>query len=259
MTIDFQNQENRFTYSTREADNTWVNRIKEICDAEGKKVLDIGCGGGIYSKAFVKMGASEVWALDFSEQILSAAKENCNEYENISFHLGNALNTGLADQQFDIVLIRAVVHHINDINTCFKEAHRVLKPGGILLIQDRTPEDCLLEGSATHIRGYFFSKFPNLIDKEISRRYSTEKVFQEMSNVGFSEQNEYKLWEIRKSYTNMDDLEKDLLKRTGRSILHELSDPQLNDLVQYIKEQVGHSALDSIIEKDRWTIWKAVK
>lgn len=44
MKMDFHNPNNRFTYSTREADVTWENKIKDMCNVEGKKVLDIGCG-----------------------------------------------------------------------------------------------------------------------------------------------------------------------------------------------------------------------
>lgn len=259
MTIDFHNQNNRFTYSTRDANITWINKINEICDVKGKKVLDIGCGGGIYSKAFVKMGASEVCGLDFSKELLSAAKENCKEYTNTYFRLGNALDTGLDEEQFDIVLLRAVIHHIEDLNTCLKEIYRVLKPNGILLVQDRTPEDCLLPGSSTHIRGYFFTQFPQLIHKEISRRYASDIVYQVLQDVGFGNTNEYKLWETRKIYKLIDELEVDLLNRTGRSILHELSDEQLVDLVKYIKNELLKSDFESITEKDRWTIWKSVK
>lgn len=89
------------------------------------------------------MGASNVTGLDFSEQILTSAKEKCEEYSNINFKLGNALDTKLEDEQYDIILERAIIHHIQNLNECFKKAYRLLKPGGIFLIQDRNPEDCL--------------------------------------------------------------------------------------------------------------------
>lgn len=163
------------------------------------------------------------------------------------------------DEQYDIVLVRAVIHHINDLNACLKEVFRVLNPQGIVLLQDRTPEDCLIEGNETNIRGYFFTRFPNLINKEISRRYATDKVLQVLQNVGFNGLEVYKLWETRRFYKGIDELESDLLNRTGRSILYELSDKELEELVRYISEKFGRSNNESIIEKDRWTIWKAVK
>ncbi|MGE7625329.1 class I SAM-dependent methyltransferase [Viridibacillus sp. NPDC096237] len=91
MAIDFHSQDNRSTYAKRQADDTWVNMIQSICEVKGKKVLDIGCGGGIYTKAFAEMGSSFVMGLDFSEQILSSAKENCKSYTNVDFHLGKCI------------------------------------------------------------------------------------------------------------------------------------------------------------------------
>ncbi|TCP28836.1 ubiquinone/menaquinone biosynthesis C-methylase UbiE [Scopulibacillus darangshiensis] len=256
--INFHSEDNRSTYSSRDADLTWENKIQDICDVKGKKVLDIGCGGGIYSKALAGMGAAAVTGLDFSEQQLSSARENCKGYSNIDFNLGNALDTKLGTGQYDIVLERAVIHHIKDLDTCFKEISRLLKPAGICLIQDRTPEDCLLEGSSTHIRGFFFSKYPELINKETSRRYTSEKVYKVLGDAGFTDSKEYKLWETRESYNGIDDLVKDIVNRTGRSILYELSDKEIEDLEGYIKGQLDHKDNEPIVEKDRWTIWKAV-
>ncbi|GIN87315.1 methyltransferase [Heyndrickxia sporothermodurans] len=257
--IDFHNQENRSTYSTREADFTWVNRIKDICDIKGKNVLDIGCGGGIYTKALAKMGASAVTGLDFSEQILSSAIENCKDIPNIDFEFGNALDTKLDAGQYDLILERAVIHHIHDLKSCFQEMFRLLKSNGLCIIQDRTPEDCLLKGSNTHIRGYFFEKYPSLMKKETSRRYSSEDVCSTLQDIGFKHIKEYKLWEIRKIYEDVNQLAADLLKRTGRSILHELTDHQLEELVQFIVGEFAYAENERIIEKDRWTIWTAIK
>lgn len=260
MAIDFHSKDNRSSYSSRYADVSWIEKINEICEVKGKSVLDIGCGGGIYTKALADMGALTITALDFSEQMLATAKENCTGYSNIQYHLGNALHTKLEDEQFDIVLERAVIHHITDLDTCFREAYRILKPGGVYLIQDRTPEDCLLKGDIENIRGYFFEKYPNLIEKEVCRRHSGERVLQTLQNIGFLHSNQFQLWETRKIYHSQGELSVDILSRTGRSILHELNDTQLQDLDAYIKIQLKKiNYNEPIVEKDRWTIWKAVK
>lgn len=258
MSINFHHPKDRLTYAKRKADVTWIELIEKIVHAKGKKILDIGCGGGIYTKAFAEMKALQVTGLDFSKKMLQTAQEYCQDYNNIDFITGNALKTGLPSDQYDIVLERAVIHHITDLDTCFKEIFRLLKNGGSCLIQDRTPQDCLLEGSSTHIRGYFFSKYPQLIEKERSRRYSSEFVQLALRKAGFQNITEHTLWETRKTYENKKDLLDDLLNRTGRSILHELDDNQLQDLIDYIKDKLKHHH-HSIIEQDRWTIWKAEK
>lgn len=259
MSINFHNEKNRTSYAQRHVDKTWLTKVGELVNFNNKKVIDVGCGGGIYSKALMKLGASQVTAVDFSQQMVSAAKENCREYRNISFAVGNALDTRLPNEENDTILERALIHHISDLKSCFEEANRLLVKGGTLIIQDRTPEDCLLEGNPNHIRGYFFSKYPELVEKEISRRHTTEKVIKELEEVGFKVQ-EHKLWETRKIYSSLQELTDDLMARTGRSILHELSDSKLTNLVEHIRNELKDSKHErEIIEKDRWTIWVAKK
>ena len=48
MPIDFHDPRNAHTYDTRAADPTWVVAISAIISPKGKRVLDIGCGGGVY-------------------------------------------------------------------------------------------------------------------------------------------------------------------------------------------------------------------
>lgn len=258
MPIDFHDKNNQSTYAMREATLTWNEKIEELVDVKGKRVADIGCGGGIYSKALVDLGATMVTGVDFSEHILSSACTNCSDYPNIKFVCGNANNTNLPDGEYDLILTRALIHHLQDLHPFFLEAHRLLKSNGILLIQDRTPEDCLLEGSQTHIRGYFFEKFPNLVQTETSRRHSNNTVIEILDSSGFSIVESSPFWETRRSYNDIESLAEDLQKRTGRSILHELSDTKLDNLITYIREQLAETK-SPIVEKDRWTIWKAVK
>lgn len=258
MGINFHNNESRKAYTTREADISWRQTISELVQIENiSNALDVGCGGGIYSKALSDMGVASVTGVDFSEVILEGARENCKEYKNIIFKYGNALNTGLDSSSFNLLLERALIHHIEDLHACFKEAYRMLENNGLYIVQDRTPEDCLFEGNNTHIRGYFFELFPKLIEKEINRRHDSSIVIEKLKEVGFKEVEEVKLWETRKVYQNKEQLLKDLSNRTGRSILHELEDKKLKLLIDHIDDSISIDT--DIVEKDRWTIWKAIK
>jgi ubiquinone/menaquinone biosynthesis C-methylase UbiE len=255
MPIDFHSQNNRTSYTKRQADQSWCAAIRDVVDVRGKSVIDIGCGGGIYSKALVELGAAQVTGVDFSEEMLLGAAEHCGEYDQINFVTGNALNTNLPSEKYDVIVERALIHHIKDLSECFAEAFRLLKAGGTLIVQDRTAEDCLLPGSQMHIRGYFFSYFPRLADKEVARRHSSEVVQNSLKQVGFQLIEERKLWETRRTYTNVDDLKEDLLARTGRSILHDLTDSELLNLANYIQKQWQGATDKQIIEQDRWSIW----
>lgn len=256
--MNFHDEQNRQSYATRNSDQSWISLIRDTVDISNKVIADIGCGGGIYTKSLINMGASQITGVDFSEEMLIAARSNCNDIQNVTFIKGNAYETNLPVKTFDIVLERALIHHLNDLDACFKEAHRIIKDDGIFIVQDRTPNDCLLAGDEHHIRGYFFERFPQLIDTEISRRYDEEQVQQALERNGFRLTKIVSLWETRRMYNHYDQLEMDLLRRTGRSILHELTDDELQQLVSFIREKLEINQ-PPIIEKDCWTVWFASK
>ncbi|MFD1886719.1 class I SAM-dependent methyltransferase [Paenibacillus wenxiniae] len=258
MPINFHDEQNRETYATRNADPSWISAITKHVDVPHKRIADIGCGGGIYTKALIEMGAAHVTGVDFSDEMLKAATHNCRHMVNATFHKGDAYHSNLPAHELDIVLQRALIHHLNNLEKCFKEVARVLKPNGIFIVQDRTPEDCLLPGDQSHIRGYFFEKFSRLKDRETTSRYDSIQVEQALTASGLRLFQTVPLWETRRVYETMEQLEQDLLLRTGRSILHELTEEELQELVAYIADKLQGTELP-IVEQDRWTVWFAVK
>lgn len=259
MPIDFHAEENRFTYALRIADPSWRAMLSEIVSVKGKSVVDIGCGGGIYARALADMGAANVTGMDFSEEMLKTAREQSKGYANIQFVLADACMTGLTGAVFDVVLQRALIHHLPQVkwSLSFAEARRVLKSDGVLIVQDRTPEDCFLAASAMHVRGYFFERYPKLRDVEMQRRPESRVICEALEQVGFKHIGERKLWEVAEKYPNIEGLFGNLLARSG-SILHDLTDNELADLVGYIQKKVPEGGQE-VVQQDRWTIWSARK
>lgn len=255
--INFNDEKNKLTYTGRSADESWKDVIVSLIDPNGLRIADVGCGGGIYSRAWSVLGASGVIGVDSSSTMISAAVENCTDLTNVSFRVGDATNTGLPDNSVDIVFERALIHHLPEINSCFQEGIRILKPGGMMIIQDRTPEDISFRGSNEHIRGYFFECFPRLLDLEAGRRRPTQVVLNVLSEVGFENARSITLWETRKVYSSINELSEDIRQRKGRSILHELNDSEIESLISFIDERITDNS--EIVEKDRWTIWHAIK
>ena len=256
MAIDFHAKTNRGTYAGRSADVGWANAMRCLVDPTGKRVADIGCGGGIYSRAWRDIGALEVMGVDFSEAMVAAARDQADGLTEISFRQGDAAATGLPSAAVDVVFERALIHHLRSYEPCFAEARRLLVPGGRLIIQDRTPADIQVPGSPEHMRGYFFERFPRLLAVEAGRRPTDAGVRSALQATGFSAIESVMLWEVRRTYDSRERLKQDLAARTGRSILHELSDPELADLIAYIEERIP--ATGPIVEKDRWTLWSAI-
>ncbi|MCJ8010997.1 class I SAM-dependent methyltransferase [Paenibacillus sp. KQZ6P-2] len=258
MPMNFHDPDNRNSYTTRKADVSWLELISEHMDLKGKQAVDIGCGGGIYTRALLDLGAEHVTGVDFSAEMLKGAASNLAVVDQkVTLLQGNAYKTPLTSKRYDIVLERALIHHLMDLPVCFAEAHRILKPGGTLIVQDRTPEDCLQPGSDTNIRGFFFEKYPRLAKNEVSRRHHSEEVTKALLAGGFHEIRELKLWETRAVFDHPEALFADLRRRTGRSILHELSGAELEELIVYIAGKMNCDGSGPIIEKDPWTIWLA--
>ena len=256
MAIDFHAQANRSSYAGRSADAGWIDAMRRIVDPTGKRVADIGCGGGIYSRAWRDMGARTVVGVDFSEAMVATARAQADGIADISFRQGDAAATGLPSAAADIVFERALIHHLRRYEPCFAEARRLLVPGGRLIVQDRTPADIQVPGSPEHLRGYFFERFPRLLALELGRRPTDATVRDALQATGFSAIESIALWEVRKTHDSRDGLKQDLTARTGRSILHELDDPELADLSAFVAEQMP--AARPIVEKDRWTVWSAI-
>jgi hypothetical protein len=74
-----------------------------------------------------------------------------------------------------------------------------------------------------------------------------------MAEEGFRGIGVQTVWETRRTYRNFDELADDLRQRTGRSILHELDDVELDDLIAFVEARVPRDGV--IVEKDRWSLW----
>ncbi len=259
MRKEFFNGIEKDTYTQRMADRNWMELIRNHVKVENKRAADIGTGGGIYAMALADLGAESVIGIDISENMLKAAKQNCRDYHNIRFQSGNSSDSNLPDQSVDVLLERALIHHLRrpELGECFKEAARVLADQGVFIVQDRTVEDCGLPGSQEHIRGYFFEVFPELLEKDMARRHSVETVQSLLAEAGFDSVQVVSFWEHRKIYDSVKELQEEIISRKGRSILFELNDEQVHDLAERIAKRVQQPF--PLVEKERWTIWFAQK
>jgi len=142
------------SYVWRYGQERRLNLINRYAPLAGKRILDVGCGLGMYVRAFHRF-SDEVYGVDIDpEKIAEARRELPNVY------VASAEALPFPDGFFDVVLSHEVLEHLGDDRKGVEEASRVLKPGGrlVVFVPNRL---WLFETHGIYWRGeYRFGNFP---------------------------------------------------------------------------------------------------
>ncbi|KGK99748.1 ubiquinone biosynthesis methyltransferase UbiE [Methanococcoides methylutens] len=159
---------------------TSTERLAELCQVnKDSKVLMVGCGTG-FSACFVaqRFGCSVV-GVDIAEVSIRKAKERAKSLglgERVEFRMGDAYDLPFEPDTFDVVITEFVAQFL-DTNRAFREFVRVLKPGGMVGINEM----------------YMDADIPPSIAEEI---LEAEHIFGEITQLPFSlpSPEEWKQW-----------------------------------------------------------------
>lgn len=111
---------------------------------EGKKVLDIGCGGGLLSEEFARRGAM-VTGLDLSPVAIEAAKKHAEE-NGLKIDYRNCPLNEIKETDFDVVICAEMLEHVDDLAKMVSDSAAKIKPGGYYLFEtiNRNPASWFL-------------------------------------------------------------------------------------------------------------------
>jgi len=123
----------------------------KISDVSGGRVLDVATRYGEFAMK-LKDGLKEydeIIAIDNSQEVVNTAIEK-HRNSGIKFLHMDGSNMDFADETFDMVCISNSLHHVTDINKVLCEMKRVLKPGGIFIVNEMF-NDNQSEAQKTHV------------------------------------------------------------------------------------------------------------
>jgi len=137
-------------------------------------ILDCGCGTGNYTEILINNGYN-VTSIDYNDNMLKILKEK-NLKNNIIKKVNIKEILPFNDNQFDIIIINQVLHHLNDFNDNFiyhksliKEISRIIKNNGLFTINTSSLEN--------HIYGYWWTVFALEETMEYTKKYCPHNIF----------------------------------------------------------------------------------
>ena len=141
----------------------------------GSRVLEVGCGTGDYIIAVQFVTGCTAFGVDISDEMLAHAKRRDSP---VAFAPGTAEYLAFADASLDLVFTVDVVQHLGEPANHYREAHRVLAPGGHICTM--THSDDMFRNSIVLSR-----YFPETVAVNLERYPTGEALRQQMIGAGF--------------------------------------------------------------------------
>jgi 2-polyprenyl-3-methyl-5-hydroxy-6-metoxy-1,4-benzoquinol methylase len=176
---EFTKQATSFAASPWISDEELIQRLVSAAGLRGReRVLDVACGPGYIAQAFAAV-AGEVVGVDLTEAMLAIARERTTKLglKNISFRAADVRGLTFAESEFDVVVCRYALHHVEQPAQILREMARVCRTGGTVLVED-------LFASENPRRAAYQNKFEILRDSAHTRALPLSELLQDFSGAG---------------------------------------------------------------------------
>jgi SAM-dependent methyltransferase len=140
------------------------------------RVLDVGCGTGNYARALKSLTGCRISGIEPSAEMRSRAA-NATDWDSLVADRAEQLP--YPDGHFDLLMTTDVIHHVGDRDAYFREAARVLSPGGKIVTVTDSHADLARRQPLT-------SYFPETLPIELERYPDISVLMAEMTTAGFA-------------------------------------------------------------------------
>jgi SAM-dependent methyltransferase len=141
-----------------------------------RAVLDVGCGEG-YGTAILAEKARSVTGLDLDSDQLEVTRQTyCPP--NVEYLVGDAEDTGLGSETFEVVITNALLEYLTDCEKFFDEAERLLKPGGIFLCSTKNATFSIKKSDGTPLYSNHNQEFtPAELERSLAKRFPKVEMY----------------------------------------------------------------------------------
>ncbi|MCJ7691884.1 MAG: methyltransferase domain-containing protein [Sedimentisphaerales bacterium] len=176
VAIEYENKRYQGQYSRRYHD-WWTGRMLSRVNTDGR-ILDNGCGIGLL---FERLDPCRVVGLDLSIEMLRRASKYSDQLV-----LGSSEQLPFKDDSFDMVFCRSLIHHLPNPCEAVREMHRVLKPGGeVVLVETNSSLISTIPRIIANRGEHFSEEHKNLSKKLLFELFGPYFKVDEVSYFGY--------------------------------------------------------------------------
>ncbi|MBU3905258.1 MAG: methyltransferase domain-containing protein [Nanoarchaeota archaeon] len=205
------------------------NKLKLLTNVKGKKIIEVGCGGGQISIFLAKKGAN-CTGIDLSEKELDYAKNLAKiEKVNVNFLKGSFQDLSrFKKNSFDIAVSSWAFQYSPNLNKLFKEVYKIIKPNGIFIFSMPHPFYEIMDSKTHKIKYSYFKtgRYENIDvwqdgskHKFVGFHVKVSDIYNALIDAGFYVEKIIEPVSLKDGSVKWEDFPKELSKLIGPSII----------------------------------------
>ena len=156
----------QYAYTTERLSSVTANKVQtdltvRYAGLKNRRVIDVGCGDGTYTASIMSStGAKEIVGIDPAKVAIARAKKKYRSEKNLSFFVYSCYDLPYKDNEFDIAVVRGVLHHLDRPFKGLKEIVRVSRAVFIIEPNGYNPILKIIEKASPYHRAHDEKSYP---------------------------------------------------------------------------------------------------